>query len=158
MDSKYWGPPAWVFLKSIAMGYTLQYDALIKDIRDLPYDEQAARVQGLQEDYYDFFISLAKVLPCKWCRKSYPAFLKRVLEVGFRDLPSEGNPYPLLYMVYLLKDMVNHKLAKQGREAIRDAGPDAEHHHKYREWVGCIRKEQSPPYEEVIQEMLEHLA
>ncbi len=61
MITKIWGPPAWVFLHSIAAGYPL-------DIEKDPDKKECTR---------KFFECLGDTFPCKYCRESYKDFIKK---------------------------------------------------------------------------------
>lgn len=55
--TKIWGGPAWIFCHSITFGYPVE-----------PTEEH-------KKNYKDFFINMANVLPCKYCRESYHKFI-----------------------------------------------------------------------------------
>jgi len=55
--TKIWGGPAWTFTHAITYGYPIE-----------PNEEQ-------KQDYKTFFISMGKVLPCRYCRESYQKFI-----------------------------------------------------------------------------------
>lgn len=88
--TKIWGSPGWIFGHSVTFGYPIH-----------PTDEQ-------KKDYYDFFVSFGKVLPCKYCRQSYGEFIssgdtilnKNVLE----------NRESLTKWFYRVHNAVNRKL------------------------------------------------
>ena len=58
-----WGPPGWVFLHCITMGYPYKIDTKNK--------EHISRKQHTK----NFFNSLGHVLPCKYCRESYLEYI-----------------------------------------------------------------------------------
>ena len=53
MDPKVWGPKAWFFLHSVTMAYPVKPS------------------QTEQQEMYDFFQNLSKILPCYKCRKHF---------------------------------------------------------------------------------------
>ena len=57
-DPQIWGPNAWFFLESIAMGYST----------DPTYEEKKAAE--------NFFLSLEYMIPCEKCRNNYKKHLK----------------------------------------------------------------------------------
>jgi hypothetical protein len=59
MMTNVWGPPGWVFLHSITMGYPFKINP----------SEKSHIIR--KENTKIFFNSLGHVLPCKYCRKSY---------------------------------------------------------------------------------------
>lgn len=93
MSTAVWGPPAWLFLHCVVMGYP----CCIKTKED----------NQRKRDMYLFFETLGNVLPCKYCRKSYQEFMN--------ELPIE--PYlssrqDLSYWLYIIHKKVNDKLNK----------------------------------------------
>ena len=59
MMTNVWGPPGWVFLHCITMGYPNKID---------PKNKQHL---SRKKNTKIFFNSLGHILPCKYCRKSY---------------------------------------------------------------------------------------
>ena len=59
MMTNVWGPPGWVFLHCITIGYPIKIDPKNK--------EHISR----KKHTMNFFNSLGHVLPCKYCRESY---------------------------------------------------------------------------------------
>ena len=53
MRTKVWGPPAWIFLHTVAHNYPLK-----------PTRQD-------RKNYKNFFKSIGYILPCKYCRMSY---------------------------------------------------------------------------------------
>ena len=64
MITKIWGPPAWIFLHCVTMGYPVEFDP-----------ENEDHVQR-RESMIEFFNSITNVFPCKYCRESYEEFIK----------------------------------------------------------------------------------
>jgi len=63
MMTNVWGPPGWVFLHSITIGYPIKIDEKNKN--------HILRRKNTKT----FFTSLGHVLPCKYCRKSYLKYI-----------------------------------------------------------------------------------
>ena len=63
--TKIWGPPGWLFLHCVTMGY--------------PYEINKSDPKHLLEKMKQkkFFESLGNVLPCVYCRESYNNFIKK---------------------------------------------------------------------------------
>jgi hypothetical protein len=83
-------------------------------------------------DYKNFYESLGKVLPCKYCRDSFPIFMN--------ELPIEEygkSQKDMAYWAYLMHNKVNNKLRKQGFLKTPDP-PFEEVYNKYQGWkAGC---------------------
>lgn len=93
MITKIWGPPAWIFLHSVTMGYPVKFDP-----NDLDHVNR-------RNSMIDFFNSLANVLPCKYCRESYDEYIK--------ESPIESNlstRVELARWLYDIHNKVNYKL------------------------------------------------
>jgi len=91
MDTKFWGPPMWVSLHSIAHGYPNE-----------PTEEQ-------KQDYKTFMMSVGKVLPCRFCRESFIKFGE--------EMPIDnylGSKRELQRWMYFMHNKVNEKLLSQG--------------------------------------------
>tara|TARA_Y100001972_G_scaffold116043_1_gene153436 strand:- start:1928 stop:2590 length:663 start_codon:yes stop_codon:yes gene_type:complete len=69
MIAKIWGPPGWLFLHCITMGYP---EFIENNPKKSKYKEHQERKKSTQK----FFILLGDVLPCGACRKSYKKFIK----------------------------------------------------------------------------------
>lgn len=94
--TKLWGPSAWTFLFSVALGY------------DLNDDYKTASQK--RRKYESFFSCVPDILPCVYCRQSArKSFRKRKLSAYIKKYPT----FPLIRLVYDLKDDVNRKLIKQ---------------------------------------------
>lgn len=87
MDTRFWGPPAWVMLHSIASGYTPE----------------------LRDEYKTFFTNLKNVLPCIYCRASFTEYIEELPVDGF--LESQEQFFSWLYHIH---NKVNNKLRGQG--------------------------------------------
>lgn len=91
MNPKYWGPPGWVFIHSIAYGYPENPSS----------DEQLAMI--------DFLNSLQHILPCKTCSELYKKDIKELPNltstVKNRDL--------LIKWVNKMHNKVNENLNKK---------------------------------------------
>jgi hypothetical protein len=88
--TKIWGPPGWIFLHSITFGYPVN-----------PTEEQ-------KKQYYDFFVSIGNILPCRFCRESYQKFIAK----GETALTEEAleNRESLTKWFYRIHEAVNKKL------------------------------------------------
>ena len=93
MISSAWGPPAWTTFHTIAYNYS-NLDSYTEEIK---------------QNYKEFFRFLGKVLPCRYCRESYAIFTK-MLPID----PYLQYPMGPMYWSYLIHNMVNDKLRKQG--------------------------------------------
>ena len=60
MLTSVWGPPLWHVLHTMSFNYPVK-----------PTSEQ-------KEYYYDFFINLKNILPCKYCRDNYTVNLEKI--------------------------------------------------------------------------------
>ena len=93
MITKIWGPPAWIFLHCVTMGYPVEFDPENEDhvIR--------------RESMIYFFNSITNVFPCKYCRESYAEYI--------RELPIEDHlstRVELARWFYDIHNKVNYKL------------------------------------------------
>jgi hypothetical protein len=91
--TKVWGPPGWMFLHSITMGYPIK-------IND--YDEKHIIRKNQMKI---FFESIGHVFPCKYCRQSYIKFIKELPIDNY--LNSRKN---LVLWFYKIHNKVNNKL------------------------------------------------
>ena len=101
MDTKFWGPGGWVFLHTITFNYPEKIDESNKD-----HVSKRRYTKELMEN-------LQHTLPCKYCRRSFKKFLKR-LPI---DDHLEGRA-KLTYWLYQIHNMVNEKLRRQEEEAV----------------------------------------
>ena len=90
MNVNKWGPHTWNFLHTMTFNYPLSPN---------DYDKQR---------YADFFNSLCKMLPCKYCRDSYCIYLKYIPVENFLD-DRQG----ITYWLYIIHKLVNIKLKKK---------------------------------------------
>lgn len=86
-----WGPPMWHSLHTISFNYPVK-----------PSKEQ-------KEDYYNYFKTLEKVLPCRYCRENYAKNLKE-LKFGKSHFKNRDT---LSKFVYKLHEKVNKNLGKK---------------------------------------------
>lgn len=93
-----WGPPLWHTLHTISFNYPVK-----------PTDKQ-------KEDYMNYFKSLGKVLPCKYCRDNYKENLKKIplKKSVFKNRDS------LSRWVYNLHELVNKNLGKKSTLSYED--------------------------------------
>jgi len=68
MISRIWGPPGWLFLHCVTMGYP-------EFINNNPRSKRYLEHQERKKSTESFFILLGDVLPCGACRKSYKEFM-----------------------------------------------------------------------------------
>lgn len=118
MDTRFWGPPAWILLHSIAYIYQ----------------------PNLINEYELFFTNIQNVLPCIYCRDSYTEYIERL---PIRPFLKTGRMFEWLYRVH---NMVNDKLRQQG--LLTTADPSLkEMRSKYKEitesFDTCKTREQS---------------
>jgi len=98
MMTKVWGPPGWFFLHCITFGFPVD---------PAKFDEE----KGLHENttrtaYYNFFMNVGDILPCKYCRESYKEFLKD----GNIGPPDVTNRDSLVEWFWKMHNRVNTKL------------------------------------------------
>lgn len=87
MDTRFWGPPAWVLLHSLAQIY-----------------------EPNKKEYYKlFFGNLKYVLPCIYCRASFTEYCEKLPMDNY--LASQSEFFEWLYKIH---NMVNDKLRGQG--------------------------------------------
>ena len=67
--SNIWGPPGWLFLHCVTMGYP-------EKIENNPKKKNYKEHQYRKKTTEDFFTLLGDVLPCGACRKSYKEFIE----------------------------------------------------------------------------------
>tara|TARA_B110000879_G_C11179023_1_gene517418 strand:- start:260 stop:790 length:531 start_codon:yes stop_codon:yes gene_type:complete len=96
-----WGPPMWHTLHTISFNYPVK-----------PSDIQ-------KRDYMNYFKSLGKVLPCKYCRDNYKENLKKN-PITMNVLKNRSN---LSMWVYNLHEIINKNLGKKSKltyEMVKD--------------------------------------
>lgn len=65
-----WGPTGWHFLHCVTFGYPQDPDS---------FNEENEQEPGtVQDDYYNFFMHVGYVLPCRYCRESYQEYVKEL--------------------------------------------------------------------------------
>jgi len=119
MDTRFWGPPAWKLLHTIAAAY-----------------EPAGRRHMI-----DFLEVLPFILPCKFCRAS--------LTDHYRRLPFHGTVLAsrdaFEEWMYKLHNLVNDKLEEQGQHVgARPAFSDVRAHYRERVEGGPANAAQMP--------------
>lgn len=111
MNTTLWGPPAWVFLHTVAQNYE-------------PTPENKAHMK-------QFFTLLQHVLPCRWCRESYARFIVELPIDGYLDT-QQG----LQYWLYKIHNKVNDKLRMQGHLPASSKNPSfqsvCQHYERFR--------------------------
>lgn len=95
-----WGSPGWFFLHSVAAGYPVDPDE---------YDEIRGNTRGhTKRVYTSFFKNTGHVLPCRFCRESYFAFIA--------ETPIEqyiNSREALFEWLFIIHNKVNRKLGVQ---------------------------------------------
>jgi len=89
--TKIWGPHFWETLHCASAGYPLEPSDLDK------------------KNYKDFYITIGKVLPCKFCRESYEQFITEEKDTIINDSVFDSRENLMLW-VYKLHERVNLKL------------------------------------------------
>jgi hypothetical protein len=94
MDTRFWGPPAWRLLHTIAASYNpeLQRDSMRDFLEVIPY-----------------------ILPCKYCRISLTEYYEKV---SYEDYL--GSAKDLSEWMWKIHNLVNDKLRKQGQQIPKD--------------------------------------
>ena len=88
-----WGPALWHFLHTISFNYPVN-----------PSEED-------KDNYYDFLISLGKILPCKYCRDNYKNNLNNI-KFNEHDFDTRDN---FSKMIFDLHNEVNKVLYKKSK-------------------------------------------
>lgn len=91
--TKVWGPPGWVFLHSIAMGYPFKINE---------YNEEDVIRKNNTKTFYE---SVGNVFPCVYCRNSYKIFIKETPIDNFLNTRKD-----LAKWIYIIHNKVNNKL------------------------------------------------
>jgi hypothetical protein len=86
-----WGPPLWHFLHTLSFNYPVN-----------PTEEQ-------KDDYFNFLMSVGKILPCKYCRENFQNNLKNI-RFSETDFNSREN---FSKMIYDLHNEINKSLNKE---------------------------------------------
>ncbi len=127
--TKLWGPSAWNFLFAVALGYDLN-------------DDYKSAVQK-ERIYRSFFACVPNILPCVYCRQSArKSFRKRKVSAYIKKY----SRFPLIRLVYDLKDDVNRKLIKQESQL--------EKKHQGKKYKKGSRTKSSPPFTKVLKRIL----
>lgn len=92
--TKIWGPPGWLFLHCVTMGYPNKLN--LTDKKHLFRKDETKK----------FFESLGNVLPCRYCRDSYNEYIQKV-PITDDILSSRENLAKWLYDIH---NLVNKKL------------------------------------------------
>jgi len=101
MMTSIWGPPMWHVLHTISFNYPIK-----------PTKED-------KTNYYNYFIGLKYILPCRYCREN---FVKNLKTIPLRKSTLKSRD-TLSRWVYLLHEEVNKLLGKKSNlsyEMIRD--------------------------------------
>jgi len=98
MLTSVWGPSLWHSLHAISFNYPTN-----------PTNTQ-------KKDYYKFFLSLNKILPCKYCRENYK---KNIVAVPL-NLKVMDNRDSLSKWLYLLHEEINRMLGKTSNLSYED--------------------------------------
>ena len=108
MQTTQWGPSGWNLFHTLANTYPLQ-----------PTHTQ-------QQLYLQFYLHLAHILPCKYCRQSYQHYLQLI-----PIQPYLTNRNQLMYWTYLIHNQVNNKLRNQGYSILPNPSyPTIQHNWK----------------------------
>jgi len=89
MQTVKWGKAMWIPLHAITFNYPLK------------------PTQADKDKYSSYFRQTGHILPCKYCRKSYIAYMKEIPIEPFLDT-REG----VCYWLFTIHNLVNHKLYK----------------------------------------------
>jgi len=105
MMTSIWGPPLWHTLHTISFNYPIN-----------PTKEDKI-------NYYNFFISLKDILPCRYCRDNLKANLK-IMPLNKKVFKSRET---LSRWVYLLHETINKLLGKLSNLTYEDVRDRYEH-------------------------------
>lgn len=146
MNTKLFGPSAWIFLFSSIMG---RYPAEID-----PNNPEHTIVKNV---FRNMFKNMDTILPCIFCRKSWTGF--------YNSLPIEPflkGRVQLMFWLYKMKDMVNKKLLKQEKECFSNSKAELREKYKngtisesqYRESLveisSVFKTTPSPPFKDIL--------
>lgn len=108
--------------------------------------------------YLEYFDLLGKILPCSFCRVYYEKCKVFLSLEQYIDDPSID--YPVMYWLYLLKDLVNQKLMKQESECFDKESKKIEDNNSLSDRAKSYRKSKlrtkifytkpSPPFHQVL--------
>jgi hypothetical protein len=100
-----WGPALWHALHTISFNYPVK-----------PTKEQ-------KENYYDFFMNLKNILPCKYCRDNYEKNLK-ILPLTVKTMKNRESFSRWLYEIH---EIINKNLNKKSNLTYEDVRLRYEH-------------------------------
>ena len=98
MLTSVWGPGMWHSLHTISFNYPVKPS------------------KGEKENYYNFFLSLKNILPCKYCRLNY---VKNIKSVPL-NMNTMKNRFTLSKWVYELHEEINKMLGKTSNLSYDD--------------------------------------
>lgn len=96
--AKIWGPPGWLFLHCVTMGYP---EYIENNPKKKNYHEHQERKRSTEQ----FFLLVGEVLPCRACRESYRNFVEQ--HPIYNHLNSRKD---LARWFYDIHNLVNDKL------------------------------------------------
>ena len=100
-----WGPPGWFFLHSVAAGYPVDPDE---------YDDIRGNTRGhTKRSYAAFFKNTGHVLPCRFCRESYLAFVD---EIPIHQYI--GSRHRLIEWLFIIHNKVNEKIGDKQETSL----------------------------------------
>ena len=119
MQTSKWGPPTWKAFHAIAHNYN-------PGIHD-------------KSDYINFYKTLGKVLPCKYCRESYTQFFSEIPITDYMSCQRD-----MTMWAYLMHNKVNDKLRAQG--LLKTPNPPFEAiYNRYEQWsADCASRPGKP--------------
>ena len=91
MLTSVWGPSLWHSLHTISFNYPVK------------------PTQSEKKNYYDFFLSLKNILPCKYCRENY---LKNIKSVPL-NMKTMDSRHTVSKWLYDLHEEINTMLGKK---------------------------------------------
>ena len=98
MLTSVWGPSLWHSLHSISFNYPVK------------------PTQSEKKNYYDFFLSLKNILPCKYCRENY---LKNIKSVPL-NMKTMDSRHTVSKWLYDLHEEINTMLGKKSNLSYED--------------------------------------
>lgn len=105
MNTIIWGPSAWKLFHLSGLAFDIYYNN--KEVKDCKFkkckkmDDKEDNIKIIEK----FYLSLTRLLPCKWCREHYQILIKKC-PIDFNDL---------FNWTYKIHDIVNTRLAKQNK-------------------------------------------
>ena len=130
MITKIWGPPAWVFLHTVVMGYPAKLDETLSD--------HVTRKNSMTM----FFNHISNILPCKYCRESYNHFIT--------EMPIDKHLSSRIELAKWLYDIHNKINAKLGVQ-LCNIPEFSEVYDKYENYrATCTITQQTTEKEKVI--------